>query len=172
MWPGAVSTWFLCKLNWKWLPPNNSIKVEGNYCIDCLTWGTIMVLVYYNWFFITLVLHRKVQIKSSKLKARLRISTLPWWGLQALCTRAIRVTKAGHVFARGKNVIYIPQICACSMERLLGQLLGQDWGMGPHKEANLQLWETLQKRMKPVFLSLQKKNNNHLKFCSWKRGIL
>lgn len=74
MWPGAISTSFSCKSNWKWLQPNNSIKVEGNYCIDCLTWRTIMVLVYYNWFSITLVLHRKVQIKFRKLKARLRLA--------------------------------------------------------------------------------------------------
>lgn len=78
MWPGEISTSFSCKLNWKWLQPNNSIKVEGNYCIDCLTWRTIMVLVYYNWFSITLVLHRKVRIKFRKLKVRMRISTLPW----------------------------------------------------------------------------------------------
>lgn len=131
MWPGAVSTWFSCKLNWKWLQPNNSMKVEGNYCIDCLTWRTIMVLIYYNWFSITLVLHRKVQIKSRKLKLRLRISTVLQWGLQSICTRTTCVSKAGHVFARGKNIIYITKICVCSTERLLGQLPGQDWGTGP-----------------------------------------
>lgn len=151
MWPGAISTSFSCKLNWKWLQPNNSIKVEGNYCIDCLTWRTIMVLVYYNWFSITLVLHRKVQIKFRKLKVRLRISTLLWWGLLSLCTRTIHVGKGGHVFARSRNVIYVPPnkcVCVRSADKILGHLPGQEGGKIPCKETNHQLWKTLQKRIK------------------------
>lgn len=152
MWPGAISTSFSCKLNWKWLQPNNNIKVEGNYCIDCLTWRTIMVLVYYNWFSITLVLHRKVQIKFRKLKVRLRISTLPWWGLLSLCTRTIQAGKGGHVFARSRNVIYVPpNKCVCVWDQQIkSQAICQDRREEkiPCKETNHQLWKTLQKRIK------------------------
>lgn len=173
MWPGAISTSFSCKLNWKWLQPNNSIKVEGNYCIDCLTWRTIMVLVYYNWFSITLVLHRKVQIKFRKLKVRLRISTLLWWGLLSLCTRTIHAGKGGHVFARSRNVIYVPPnkcVCVRSADKILGHLPGQEGGKDPlQRNQPSTVKDTAEKNQN--LLSLQNKSNNQLKFCSWRQAF-
>lgn len=38
-----------------------------------------------------------------------------------------------------------------------------------HKEARLQLGKMLQETIKIIFPSLQKMNNNPLKFCSWKQ---
>jgi len=171
MWPGAVSTWFSCKLNWKWLQPNNSIKVEGNYCIDCLTWRTIMVLVYYNWFSITLVLHRKVQIKPRMLKVRLRISKLPQWGLKSPCTRRIYVSKSDYIFARSRNVTYITKIVV-----LDGETFRPVPGTGVRNGCST--WKPIsscerccRKTTKIISTSLQKKSSNHLQFVPRKKAI-
>lgn len=165
MWPGAVSTWFSCKLNWKWLQPNNSIKVEGNYCIDCLTWRTIMVLVYYNWFSITLVLHRKVQIKPRMLKRRLRISTLPQAQVplhkKNLCEQVW-----SHLCKKQKCHLHHQNRCVRwkDFQGSSGDR-SEEWVF--HMQENLQLWKMLQKTIKTISMSLQKKSGNHLQLITF-----
>lgn len=59
-------------------------------------------------------------------------------------------------------------LCVCSAERLLGQWLGPD----QEKETSFQLGKMLKRRIRPVFMSLQKKSIDHFTLCSWKTGII
>lgn len=104
-----------------------------------------------------------------RVAEKLRISTPPWCRLQSPQTRRICLIMCDHVFARGRNVIYTPRYVCVQWRDLQSSSWDRSEEWVSHKEARLQLGKMLQKTIKIIFPSLQKMNNNPLKFCSWKQ---
>lgn len=65
------------------------------------------------------------------------------------------------------------QVCVCmsSKDKILGHLPGQEGGKGPLQGSQSSTVKDAAEKNQNL-LSLQNKSNNHLKFCSWKTGIL